>query len=299
MAFFPSLHFLVFLYPWNSNFFLNPPLYLAHQNLMSLLLVNLKLQSANLNCFNKGSGQLLSLNIQIYPSIDLRNLTDFCNHIDHFQTFKLESCVLRTHKIFTSGLISELLTTPSCTMNKIIFFQAELHQKSPLVLCELSKTGPLLSQSTAETSYFILEFPQKLSTISDIFPENFLCQIFPWTSIFLSQFISECHSLCQIQLTLHFSVQSSLENLCSSQNLLLSIGFHLLFSVRFYFKSFYFLSDFNSEATRFYNILHQNHLPSGKFYNRSSKFRSDFYTRNCKFLSDFTSETPNLFQILP
>ena len=116
------------------------------------------------------------------------------------------------------------------------------------------------------------------------------------TSIFLSEFISECHSLHQIQITLHFLARVHLRICVFFSE---PIRYHLLFSVRFYIRSFYFLSDFNSEATRFYNILHQNHLPSVKFYSRSSKFLSDFYTRNCKFLSDFTSETPSLFQILP
>ena len=181
--------------------------------------------------------------------------------------------------------INHLLS--SRTQSEISFILCELSQKHPSSVTKYCRNLLFYIRIPSETFYHLWHFPWETSYV----------KLSMRTSIFLSEFISECHSLCQIQLKLHFFLSEfTWESVCSPQNLL-SIRFHLLFSVRFYIRSFYFLSDFNSEATRFCNILHQNLLLSVKFYHRSSKFLSDFYTRNCKFLSDFTSETPSLFQI--
>lgn len=180
--------------------------------------------------------------------------------------------------------INHLLS--SRTQSEISFILCELSQKHPFSVTKYCRNLLFYIRIPSETFYHLWHFPWETSYV----------KLSMWTSIFLSEFISECHSLCQIQLKLHFFVRVHLR-ICVffSESSFYKISPLIL--VRFYIRSFYFLSDFNSEATRFCNILHQNRLPSVKFYHRSSKFLSDFYTRNCKFLSDFTSETPSLFQI--
>ena len=69
-------------------------------------------------------------------------------------------------------------------------------------------------------------------------------------------------------------------------------------SVKFYFRTTWFLSDFTSEPPNFCLILPWNHQVSVRFYLRRTQFMSDFTTESFSFSQILLQRLPSFSQIL-
>lgn len=172
--------------------------------------------------------------------------------------------------------INHLLS--SRTPSEISFILCELSQKQPSSVTKDCRNLLFYVRIPSETFYHLWHFPWETSYV------RFSMR----TSIFLAQFISECHSLCQIQLTLHFFVRVHLR-IC------------VFFSEppSFYkISTSYFQWDFTSKASTFCQILIQKLLDSVIFCIKITFLQWNFTTEVPSFGQIFTLKTASFFQIL-